>query len=192
MTTFWWVRHAPTHQTNFTGWRDVPADLSDGSALDRLADYLPQEACILSSDLERARHTADRIARDRRRLPDDAALREFDFGAWDGLHHSEVTARDPDLARRYWEMPGEVAPPGGESWNRAAARLTAAADRLAIDHAGGHLILVSHFGAILTQLQRARGCSAYEVLAQRIDPLSVTCLRLEAGQWSEALVNYQP
>ena len=34
MTTFWWVRHGPTHQTAFTGWRDVPADLSDAAALE--------------------------------------------------------------------------------------------------------------------------------------------------------------
>ena len=25
----WWVRHGPTHEKAFCGWRDVPADLSD-------------------------------------------------------------------------------------------------------------------------------------------------------------------
>ncbi|MDX5383564.1 MAG: histidine phosphatase family protein, partial [Rhodobacterales bacterium] len=29
MTRFFWLRHGPTHQKVFTGWRDVPADLSD-------------------------------------------------------------------------------------------------------------------------------------------------------------------
>ena len=29
MTVWHWVRHAPTHETAFVGWRDVPADLSD-------------------------------------------------------------------------------------------------------------------------------------------------------------------
>jgi hypothetical protein len=58
----WWVRHGPTHQTTFTGWRDVPADLSDGAALDRLDAYLPAHAVLVSSDLLRASATADRIS----------------------------------------------------------------------------------------------------------------------------------
>ena len=36
VTRFWWVRHGPTHEKAFTGWRDVPADLSDSAALARL------------------------------------------------------------------------------------------------------------------------------------------------------------
>jgi hypothetical protein len=44
----------PTHQTTFTGWRDVPADLSDDAALDRLDAYLPPDALVVSSDLNRA------------------------------------------------------------------------------------------------------------------------------------------
>ena len=31
----WWVRHGPTHEKAMTGWRDVPADLSDTAAIAR-------------------------------------------------------------------------------------------------------------------------------------------------------------
>ena len=37
MTTWHWVRHGPTHQKSFVGWRDVPADLSDHAQIERLA-----------------------------------------------------------------------------------------------------------------------------------------------------------
>lgn len=191
MTRWWWVRHGPTHQKAFTGWRDVPADLSDTAQIGRLADYLPGAATVVSSDLIRAAHTADAIQRSKPRLPHDGALREFDFGDWDGLHFSEVAARDPDLSRRYWEQPGDVAPPRGESWNSAAARVRHSVDRL---NAQGHsdIIAVAHFGIILTQLQRASGQSPYEVLAQPIDPLSVTQLSFDGTAWQVGVVNHIP
>ena len=36
-----------------------------------------------------------------------------------------VARTHPDLSRAYWEDPGDHTPPGGESWNTAAARVTA-------------------------------------------------------------------
>ncbi len=191
MTRWWWVRHGPTHQKNFTGWRDVPADLSDTAQIASLAAYLPQEAVVISSDLSRAVQTADAIGGDRPRLPHDPQLREFDFGAWDGLHFEEVAARDPDLSRQYWEQPGSIQAPDGESWDMAAARANRAVDAL---NAEGHrdIIAVAHFGLILTQLQRASGRTAYSVLAQKIDPLSVTQLSHTDGHWQVGVVNHMP
>ncbi|WP_149140955.1 histidine phosphatase family protein [Gemmobacter caeruleus] len=181
MTRFWWVRHGPTHERAFCGWRDVPADLSDTGALARLRAFLP-EAPILSSDLLRARQTAEALAGPRPRLPADPDLREFHFGAWEGLTFDAVAARDPDLSRAYWECPGDVAPPEGESWNRAAARVDRAVARLT---ALGlpDLIVVAHFGVILTRLQQTLGQTADQALAQRIEPLSVTCLHGQEAPW---------
>lgn len=176
MTTFWWVRHGPTHEKAFVGWRDVPADLSDIAALRRLDAYLPARAIVISSDLSRCVATADAIQGSRRRLPSDPALREFHFGAWDGLRFDAVAERDPALSRAYWETPGDAAPPGGESWHQAEARVSAAVDRLAEAHAGVDLVVVAHFGVILSQLRRARAVPPAEVLGQKIDNLSVTRL----------------
>ncbi|HBR36935.1 MAG TPA: histidine phosphatase family protein, partial [Sulfitobacter pontiacus] len=62
MTIWHWVRHGPTHEKNFVGWRDVPADLSDVAQLGRLNAHLPQRAVMVSSDLIRASATADTLA----------------------------------------------------------------------------------------------------------------------------------
>lgn len=192
MTRFFWVRHGPTHSKALIGRTDLPADLSDRAALDRLSAFLPASALVVSSDLVRAVTTADALQAHRPRLPHDSQLREFDFGDWEGLPAAEVAARWPDESRAYWERPGDAAPPGGESWNAAAARVTAAATRLAEANPGRDIVAVAHFGVILTQLQRARGCTAYEVLAQRIEPLSVTCLSLTATGWTVAEINHRP
>ncbi|MEM6758995.1 MAG: histidine phosphatase family protein [Pseudomonadota bacterium] len=175
MTRWHWIRHGPTHQKTFTGWRDVPADLSDSGAIERLAAALPEDALVVSSDLDRAVRTADAIAGPRRRLAHDPGLREFHFGAWDGVHFSDVSDRDETLSRAYWETPGDHAPPGGESWNTAAARVAAAVRRIEA-HNARDIVAVAHFGVILSQLQLVLGVSAAEVLAHKIDPLRLTVL----------------
>lgn len=192
MTRFFWVRHGPTHQKNFVGWRDVPADLSDKAQLKRLSDYLPQEAMLISSDLIRCVATADAIALPARtRLPHDPELREFNFGDWDGKHFSEVSKTHPALSRAYWETPGDIHAPNGESWNEGAARVGAAVNRLIARHEGCDVIIVAHFGVILTQVQRARGQTPAQALGQKIDNLSVSELHFD-GQWQAAIVNHVP
>jgi alpha-ribazole phosphatase len=179
VTRFWWVRHGPTHAKTFAGWRDIPADLSDHAAIARLNSHLPGDALVISSDLMRARATADCL--DRTRLPHDPRLREFHFGDWDGLGFDAVMAKWPDLSRQYWEEPGHVAPPNGESWIAAEARINLAVDDLAAAHPGRDIILVAHHGTILTQYARAAVLSPYQALAQPIRNLSVTCLGLGTG-----------
>jgi broad specificity phosphatase PhoE len=190
MTIWHWVRHGPTHQKNFTGWRDVPADLSDHAAIERLSAHLPPDALVISSDLTRAVTTAHAIQGHRTRLRHDPALREFHFGTWDGVHFSTVADWHPDLSRAYWETPGDHAPPGGESWNQSAARVAMAVRRIEAAHPDAHIIAVAHFGVILTQVQAVMGLSAQAVLGHRIDPLSVTTLDPAHGR--AVTINHAP
>ncbi len=190
MTHLFWVRHGPTHQKVFTGWRDVPADLSDGATLARVSAFLPPSAGVISSDLSRAVATADAIASNRPRLTPDPALREFDFGAWDGLSFEQVAARDPDLSRTFWESPGDVAPPDGESWNMVATRVHAAIDAAVRVRPGHPLIAVAHFGAILTHLSTAGGIAPIQALSHHIDPLSITELRHGSDGWQIVRINH--
>lgn len=186
VTRLWMVRHGPTHEKTMVGWRDVPADLSDHARIARLDAHLPRDALLISSDLIRASATADALALGRRRLPHDPALRELHFGKWDGQPWDVIASTHPDLSRAYWEDPGPHAPPGGESWNTAAARVSLAVDRLVSAHPGRDLVIVAHFGAILTQVQAARACTPAEVFAQGIDNLSVT--RIDHGPQGRALI----
>ncbi len=184
--TVWMVRHGPTHAKCLVGWTDLDADLSDRARVARLDAYLPRGLPIISSDLRRAVQTADALDAGRQRLPHDPGLREIGFGDWEMLRHDEIP--DQALARRYWEQPGDIAPPGGESWNNLSARVSATLTRLAPQ---GDVIVVAHFGAILCQLQAVLGLTPVEAFARRIEPLSVTRLRL--GPAPRAfVVNHQP
>ncbi|MEM6617786.1 MAG: histidine phosphatase family protein [Pseudomonadota bacterium] len=190
MTKLYFVRHGPTHRNTLVGWTDVPADLSDTAALARLSAHLPGEALLVSSDLVRCVATADAIQGDRTRLPHDAGLRELNFGNWEDRTFADVAETDPGLSRAYWSDPGDPAPPGGESWNAAAARVEGAVGRLLSAHPGRDLIVVAHFGAILTQVQRAARMPARAALAFKIDNLSVTTLEFTDPAWRVLGVNH--
>ena len=191
MTRLWWVRHGPTHQKTFTGWRDVPADLSDTAKIARLNAHLPDDALLVSSDLLRTRQTADAIAATRTRLDPDHRLRELDFGAWDGKHFTEVAQTHPELSRAYWETPGDIRAPGGESWHDLHARLTPAIDALVAAHTGRDIIIVAHMGVIISQLERALGVTPYKAMSHKIEPLSVTRIDI-ADTWQSVSINHEP
>ncbi|MEH6647730.1 histidine phosphatase family protein [Sulfitobacter sp.] len=194
MTTWHWVRHGPTHEKSFVGWRDVPADLSDTAMIERVRDDLPDDAVVVSSDLIRSVATADALSAPRHtRLPHEPDLREIHFGVWDGMRFDAVAARDPELSRAFWEQPGDIRAPEGESWNQTMARVSAVVDRLNAAHPQSHIIAVAHFGVILTQVQRALRVSAYEAMLHKIDNISVTTLQhLGNDRWDVARINHLP
>jgi len=190
MSRFYWVRHGPTHAKSMVGWSDLPADLSDAAQLARLSAHLPQDALVISSDLIRARATADAIAGSRTRLPDDPDLREIHFGDWELQVFDQIA--DQEHLRAFWENPGDVRAPGGESWHEVSNRVTAGAARLLAAHPGRDIIAIAHFGAILTQVQQALELTAYEAFAHRIDNLSVTQLHRDNDRWTAQSINHLP
>lgn len=188
MTTWWWVRHGPTHRKDLIGWTDAPADLSDTAALSRLRTFLP-DAPVVSSDLIRAVETANAIQHDRPRLPHSPALRELHFGAWEERRFDEPDGAESRKLRAFWEQPGALKAPGGESWDDIVTRVNGFVDA----YAGTRdVIAVAHMGAILTQVQRALGLSAYDAFAHRIDPLSATVLSRKGDDWHVRHINHVP
>jgi broad specificity phosphatase PhoE len=193
MTIWHWVRHGPTHARSFVGWRDVPADLSDEGQILRLKQHLPKQALMISSDLSRARQTADTLmGAGHKRLPHDPHLREINFGIWDGMPFEAVSERDPDLSAAFWEEPGDILAPLGESWNMTTARVNAVVDRINHKYPSAHIIAVAHLGVILTQLQRATGTSPRQTFRQNIDNFSVTRIDWTGEHGAVRLVNHLP
>ncbi len=189
ITRFHMIRHGPTHAKCMVGWSDVPADLSDTGALRRLSDSLPSEALVISSDLDRAVATADAIQGKRHRLPHAADLREMHFGDWELRRWKDIDAESPDHIRAFWEQPGDISPPNGESWNALMRRVSHQFDTLAQHHRGQDIIVVGHFGQILCQVQRASRLTATEAFAQKIDNLSLTQIYHSVEGWRAGAIN---
>lgn len=177
---WWWIRHGPTRPGYLTGWSDVDVDLSDVTALAVLADHLPQDAVIVASDLRRASLTADAIAGRRRRLPDTACLREFNFGDWDGQRIDAVS----EDARAFWTDPEANRPPNGETWTDVRRRVDRFVDHVTLEAPARDIIAVAHMGVILGQVQRATHTTVHDAMARKIHHLSMTRIHHDQGQWS--------
>lgn len=156
------ARHGATQhnlEARFTGQIDAP--LSDLGLLqaEALADRLASLRfdAIISSDLMRARVTADRIARRHgASVQYDPALREIHLGEWEGQSIAAVRLASPDLSRRFECDPtGETAPPAGESWAHFVQRIDDAQTRWAHEFPEGRVLWVAHGGVMSALLLRA-------------------------------------
>lgn len=188
MRRVFWLRHSPTHAKTMVGWSDIPADLSEAPRLEALRAVLPSGALVVSSDLKRAVQTADAVQEDRRRLTHRAALREIHFGAWELQRFDAV--RDQARLRRFWEAPGDITPPCGESWNALRQRVCAEVDTLFEETGAEDLVIVAHFGAILAHVQQALGVTTTEVFAHKIEPLSLTQVQHDGTRWQAVRINH--
>ena len=154
------IRHGETtwnRAARIQGHTDIPLSPLGLAQAERLAEALADEplAAIYSSDLSRARQTAEALARVQG-LPIrlDAALRERAFGRFEGLSWDEIAEGYPEDATRWRRREPDFAVGGGESLNTFSARCLDAARRAAAAHAGQSIALVAH-GGVLDCLYRA-------------------------------------
>ena len=112
---------------------------------ERLAP-LPIDA-FYASDLQRARETAAILRGAEDGIVLDRALREVDVGDWTGLTYVEVEERFPEEFAA-WRDGLDVRRGGGETYAELAARVRGALERIADDHPGQRLCVVSHGAAI--------------------------------------------
>jgi broad specificity phosphatase PhoE len=148
------VRHAHTGMAGkFCGQIDPPLSAQGLSQLPDLNDKLAGHALthIFSSDLQRARQTADSIA-SRHDLPVQLlrSLREIAFGSWEGLDWDQVVAQDPAYAQRWLDHYPSVPIPGGEGLEHFRKRIWEALDSIADQVQGGRGVVVTHGGVIRT------------------------------------------
>ena len=114
----------------------------------RLAATGARWDALYTSDLERARETAEILGRTAGLVPEpDAGLREVSLGGWEGLHESEVKRRFPDEWEA-WRRGEDIPRGGGERLSEVSARMAATVDRIAARYQGGTVLVVSHGAAI--------------------------------------------
>ncbi len=148
---FW--RHGRTAwnaERRFQGQTDIPLDDTGLAQAARAAKVLARlrPHRIHSSDLSRARATADALA-GLTGLPveNDVALRETYAGEWQGLTRTELEERFGDDLRQ-WAAGAEIRPGGGETRSEVADRMVAAVDRALAGMAPGEtLVVATHGGA---------------------------------------------
>jgi len=155
------IRHGQTDwnaQTRLQGHTDIPLNAEGRAQAERLRAALAGEAldAVYSSDLQRARDTAQAVAQATgAALTLERGLRERAFGSFEGATFAELEQRWPEQTARWRRRdPGFAPPDGGEALQDFYARCVATAERLAAAHPGGSIAMVAH-GGVLDSLYRA-------------------------------------
>jgi probable phosphoglycerate mutase len=163
------ARHGETDDNRppvrFQGWRDTPLNDTGRRQAEALAASLTDSgiACIWSSDLSRARETAETVGRHlglEVRL--DARLREGNRGRWEGLLFPDVARQEPELFARWKHAGRDWRFPEGESLQEQQDRVLACVEEVRVT---GPLpaLVVCHGGSIRVMLclSDPRGLDAF-------------------------------
>ncbi|WKZ34373.1 MAG: histidine phosphatase family protein [Anaerolineales bacterium] len=152
MTEFWLIRHGQTDWNLHGRWQGqasfAPGLNETGFAQARaLATELSHIhfAAVYSSDLLRARQTAETVAK-QHGLPVllDARLREVNLGEWEGLLSEDVISGYSNELKQREENPLHARPPQGESLAEVAERARAALMDISRHQPHGPVVIVSH------------------------------------------------
>ena len=165
MTTLLLARHGETEwnrELRIQGSSDIELNGRGRQQALELAEQLagvPLEA-IYSSDLTRARATAEAVAAARGlEVREDPRLRERSFGSWEGLTRDDIAAL-PEGSRH-----------DGETDDQVRERVLEAVQAIADAHPGEQVLVVSHGGALNAlwhhalgeRIERWANCAVYKL-----------------------------
>ncbi len=204
ITRWHFVRHAPVinaPKSLLYATPDEPADCSDAASFGGLATFLPIDALLLTTGLQRTEATADAIAgkgwtHGTRQI--EERLAEQHYGDWHGRDLNEIRRTEGgDLRHKHWMTTADDLPTGGESFRMVAARVAQAMDEWTARVGGGAIVAVAHGGTIRAALAHALGIDLDRALTISVENLSTT--RIDhvpgeglGGDWRVVYVNRRP
>jgi broad specificity phosphatase PhoE len=128
----------------------------------------------------RARDTAQAIAsRHGLTVQTDTALREVNYGQWEGLGDAELLRDWAEHWQRRVADPLNVAPPGGESYADLWRRLQPVWDAIVERHQGQSVAIVGHNGSLRILLCHLLGAPLGNARHIRLMNTSVSCIEYE-------------
>lgn len=146
------IRHARVEgvtDARLIGHTDTPLSVRGIQQSLNLAEALASKrlSAVYSSDLQRARATAEVIAkRHGLTVKENPDWREIHMGQWEGLTMGQIHDASPELVTQLFADPLSFQYPGGESFATFTARIQNALEDLLSTHANSEVALVTHGG----------------------------------------------
>jgi broad specificity phosphatase PhoE len=165
MSEILFIRHAETDMVGtFCGHSDPELNARGNVQVAELIDRLRAEEIggVYTSDLRRAYATGMAVANafgvDCHVRP---ALREIDFGQWEGLPWKEIEQRDESYSHRWIAEYPRLPAPGGEDFCDFERRVLVEVKFLSreAEVASCRIAVVTHAGVLRTVLCALKGCS---------------------------------
>ncbi len=190
----WLLRHGQTawnEQGRFCGHTDIPLSTLGRRQARKLASRLQHRpiTAIYSSDLSRARETAEIIAKKRQRdIIISSVWREIHFGAWEGLTYNEIAASFHEQLG-FFTDPEHVAPPQGETLTEVLQRVMPALGEIMQREHDGEIVLVSHGGVLRGLLCSLLGMPLRNQWQLHIDTGSLSAIDVSLNEHGELLAS---
>lgn len=188
MSTVLLVRHGQTSANIEQVWHghtDTPlTELGRQQASDlagHFHHYHPGVAAVYASPLQRARHTAERIAGETgHEVRLDPRLMEFGVGDWEGRSFDELRGE----LGFFTGMMGDAhhRAPGGETRHEVTERFVTAVEEFCRDHPGETIVVVAHGVAIAFALAHWIEDDSEFWVNYRVSNTSVTAIDLARGE----------
>ena len=161
MNDLLFIRHAETYMAGtFCGQSDPPVNAAGQRQIQKLTERLRTEpiVTVFTSDLQRSLMTARALA-ESFAIPciTRPALREIDFGKWEGLTWEEIEKLDLAFAQQWLEAFPRLTPPDGESFETFEARVMAEVSYLLSQSASSLIAVVTHAGVMRAVLRTLCG-----------------------------------
>lgn len=169
MTELILIRHGETdwnRELRFQGHVDVPLNATGHEQARRLAERLAAERPVvhhlICSDLIRTQQTAApslQVLFPQARIDTltDSALREQNFGVVDGKRVDDVKQDHADAWNQWLRFEADYGMPGGETTRQFHTRVMDAVYRIAQQHSGQTVMVVTHGGVLDMIWRTARG-----------------------------------
>lgn len=189
------IRHGQTDWNllgKYQGQTDIALSGEGIRQADLLAQNFPVDTLdiIYTSDLQRAFMTAERLAEKfSAPLYADKALRELNFGAWEGLTYQEIAERWPQEVKNLFGAPEKLQIPEGETFLMLQRRAMDKIHEIRAENEGKNVAVVAHGAiskAILTALLHI---PLHYVWTLRQDNTAVNILRFDDEFVSVELLN---
>jgi alpha-ribazole phosphatase len=174
------VRHATAEgKGRFQGQRDVSLTSAGRRELRHLSEKCsayPVRA-VYSSDLRRARQTADAVAKNLGlEVEVRPELREIHFGQFEGLSWNQIARRFPRLAALWIERFPYQPIPGAEPLRQFKKRIAAGIGEIVAANRGQCVLVVSHAGVIRFTLGCVLGVPARNLFRLAQDSCAVNVI----------------
>lgn len=184
------VRHGETtwnREGRLQGHTDIPLSEAGFVQADELAERLAGEAfdALYSSDLLRARQTAERVAR-RTGHPIlvDPRLRERHLGVLQSFTREENARVHPGVYERYLRGEADYVIPGGESASQFFDRVIGALTSIAAGLTARRAVIVCHGGVLDALYRVAAGEGPEGPRKTTLLNASINTFHYRDGRWS--------
>jgi len=152
VTELFLIRHAQTEynrRKRYCSFTDVALNKKGLAQVLSLRDKkkIPRPDIIFCSCFKRTQQTARKLF-PRRKIRSTSALKELNFGRWEGLSYEQIISFDKERYCRWIDDPYHNRPPQGEKLSDLEKRVMGFLSEILKQYAGKKIVCISHAGPI--------------------------------------------